>query len=365
MRSSRQPTPSATSGADVAASRRGSTSTGEHSPSGDDAGPSGERGEGEGPYSEDGPDAGRQAERPQAIPARGWKQVLRRTKDEAKRDNLALLAAGVAFYALLSLVPALVALVSVYGLAADPTDIQRQVSDVLSAAPAEVRELVGEQLTSITEGSESSLGATAVIGIILALWSASSGMKHLMSAVNVAYDEEESRGFLALRGTALGLTLGAVVFFLVAVATIAAAPALVADTALGTPARVAVSILRWPVLGAGLMFGLAVLYRYGPDRDQPKWAWTGPGTIVATVAWLVASIAFSVYTANFGSYGETYGSLGAVVVLMLWLMISAAAVILGAEINAESERQTAEDTTAGAEQPMGARNAYAADTLGS
>lgn len=307
---------------------------------------------------------GRAAEKPQAIPAPGWKDILKRTKDEAKQDNVALLAAGVAFFALLSLVPALVALISVYGLVADPADIDRQVSDALAAAPAEARELVQKQLKSITDSSEGGLGTTAVIGILLALWSASSGMKHLISAINAAYDEDETRGFLKLRGTALLFTVGAIVFVVVAAGVITALPSVLADTSMGDAARITMSILRWPLLGVGLMAGLAALYRYGPDRAEPKWTWTAPGTIVAVVLWLVASIAFSIYTANFGSYGETYGSLGAVVVLMLWLMISAAAVIIGAEINGEAERQTARDSTEGGDEPMGQRDAYVADTLG-
>lgn len=307
---------------------------------------------------------GRSSEKPQAIPGRGWKDILIRTKREAKRDNVALLAAGVAFYALLSLVPGLAALISVYGLVADPADIDRQVSDALSAAPVEARELVQKQLESITDSSEGGLGTTAVIGILLALWSASSGMKHLISAINTAYDEGETRGFLKLRGTALLFTVAAIVFVVVAAGVITALPSVLADTSMGDAARITMSILRWPLLGVGLMAGLAALYRYGPDRDEPKWTWTAPGTIVAVVLWLVASIAFSTYTAEFESYGETYGSLGAVVVLMLWLMISAAAVIIGAEINGEAERQTARDSTEGGDEPMGQRDAYVADTLG-
>lgn len=309
----------------------------------------------------DGP--GRAAEKPHQIPAKGWKEVLLRVKDEAKRDNVALLAAGVAFYALLSLVPALIALVSIYGLVADPDDVDRQVSDALSAAPTEVQELVGQQLGSITESSGGGLGVALVGGVLVALWSASSGMKHLMSAINVAYDEEETRGFVALRGRALLLTVGAILFVIVAVGLITALPALLDGTGLGSAAKTTMSILRWPLLAIGLMIGLGVLYRYGPDRADARWAWQAPGTIFATIAWVVASIGFSVYTANFGSYGETYGSLGAVVVLMLWLMISCAVVILGAEINAEAEHQTAEDTTTGRRRPLGERGAVVADNV--
>lgn len=314
--------------------------------------------------SEEGDARGREADAPHEVSARGWKDIVVRTGHQAKADNVALMAAGVAFFALLALVPALLAIVSVYGLVSDPAEVSSQIDDALSAAPSEVQDLVGAQLTSVTEQSSGGLGLGLALGVVLALWSASGGMKHLMTAINEAYDEEETRGFVALRGTALLLTLGAIAFVIVAVGIITVVPALLEDTALGSAARVLVSLLRWPLLGAGLVAGLAVLYRYGPDRDEPRWTWTAPGTLVAVVLWLVASIGFSIYTSNFGSYGETYGSLGAVVVLMLWLMISAATVIIGAEINAEAEHQTRSDTTEGAPRPMGTRDAQVADTVG-
>ncbi len=233
-----------------------------------------------------------------------------------ERDNVVLMSAGVAFFALLALVPALVALVSIYGLVADPAEVGQQIDAALAAAPSEVQDLVSEQLTSVTEQSAGGLGIGVVVGVALALWSASSGMKHLMTAINEAYDEEEGRGFVALRGTALLLTVGAIVFIVVAVGVITAVPALLDDTAIASAVKVAVSVLRWPLLGLGLVVGLAVLHRYGPDRDEPQWTWIAPGTVVAVLLWLVASIAFSSYTTNFASYNETYGSLGAVVILM-------------------------------------------------
>jgi membrane protein len=283
----------------------------------------------------------RTAERPRGIPARGWKDVLGRVKADIKEDDVALLAAGVAFYALLSLVPALVALVSVYGLVANPADIQRNVSDVLAAAPTEVRDLVESQLSSIVEGSRSGLRVGAVVGLAVALWSASSGVKNLMSAVNRAYHEHEGRGFLKLRGTALALTLalvvggGAVLFALAVLPT-----TLASDGGVGI-ARDVLMIVRWPLAAVAIIAGLAVLYRVGPDRDAAHSHWASPGAIAATVVWLLASVGFSVYTANFGRYNETYGALGAIVVVMLWLWIGAFAVIAGAALNAEVERQTA------------------------
>ena len=290
-------------------------------------------------------------------------EVAKRVKAEAKEDNLVLLSAGVAFYALLSLVPAIVALVSLYGLVADPDEIERQVGDALAAAPTEVRDLVTQQMSSVAEQSGRGLGLTALVGILLALWSASSGMKHLMTAVNVAYDEEETRGYVALRARSLLLTVGAILFVAVAVGVIAAVPALLEDTSLGGPAQTIIGILRFPLLGVGLIVGLSVLYRMAPDRDEPRWSWTAPGTLVATVMWLVGSLLFSLYTSTMGSYAETYGALGAIVVLMLWLMISAAAVVIGAEINAEAEKETVRDSTEGADRPLGRRDAVAADTV--
>jgi membrane protein len=290
--------------------------------------------------------------------------VAVRTVADLKRDNVTLLSAGVAFYSLLALVPALVALVSIYGLVADPTDVERQVSDLLGAAPREVRELIQSQLQSIVDGSSGSIGLATIGGIAIALWSASSGMKNLMTAINVAYEEEETRRFLKLRGISLLLTLGTIVFLVAAFSVVALLPSLVAGTDLAGPARVLIGVLRWPVLAAAFAIGLGVVYRYAPNRDNARWQWVSIGALVATALWIAGSLLFSLYAANFGRYNETYGSLGAIVVVMLWLFLSAFVVILGAEINSETERQTREDTTEGPAKPMGRRGAYAADTVG-
>ena len=307
---------------------------------------------------------GRHADTPGQIPGRGWKDVLMRVKAEAKDDGVSLMSAGVAFYALLALAPALVALVSMYGLVAEPSDVGDQITSTLAAAPQEVRELVEAQLSSIVESSGGGAVLGVLVGILLALWSASSGVGHLIEAINRAYDEKETRGFVRRKAIALGFTVGAIAFLVAAFTLVTVLPALLAKTSLGGPARVVFGVLRWIVLLGGMVVGLAVLYRYAPDRDEPRWRWVSPGALVAAVLWIVASIVFSIYTANFGKYNETYGSLGAVVVLLLWLFLTALVVILGAEINSELERQTAEDTTEGSEEPMGRRGAYAADTVG-
>lgn len=311
-----------------------------------------------------GDERGRHAKSPSEIPGPGWKDVLARTRAEVKHDKATLLAAGVAYYSLLALVPAMVALVSIYGLISDPSSVDRQVGDWLGAAPREVRDLLSSQLKSITNSAGTAAGIGAAIGIIVALWSASSGMAHLMEAINVAYDEDETRSVVRRRGLALAFTVGAIAFVLVAIGVITVLPAMLAHTGIGAPGRVIAGIARWIVLLFGMMVALAVLYRYAPDRDEPRWAWTSPGAIAATLLWLVASAALAIYTGNFGKYNETYGSLGAVVVLMLWLFITALAVVLGAELNAEVERQTVEDSTAGRPQQLGQRDATAADTVG-
>jgi membrane protein len=310
------------------------------------------------------PKRGRFAGRPSAIPIRGWRDIAIRAKREIKQDYVSLLAAGVAFFALLALVPGLVTLVSLYGLVADPADIQRNVDDVLAAAPREVRDLVQSQLSSIVDSSSPGLRFGAIAGLVVALWSASSGMKHLIAAVNRAYDEEETRGFIRLRGLSLMLTIGAALALLVALYALVIAPNSLSDEGSSNVLRTTLLVVRWPLLAIGAMVGLAIIYRYAPNRDEPRWRWVSPGAVIATLVWLAASVGFTIYSANFGRYNETYGALGAIVVVMLWLYISTFATIAGAELNAELERQTALDTTTGRPEPMGEREAYAADTLG-
>lgn len=285
-------------------------------------------------------------------------------KLESKRDNVSLLAAGVAFYSLLALVPAMIAGLSIYGLVADPEEVEGQVVDALRAAPTEVRDLVASQLRSIAESSGGAALIATIVGIAVALWSASSGLGKLVTAINVAYDEHETRGFVRRKVMALGFTLGAIVFLSVAFTVIALLPPILADTGLGPAGRIIAGSVRWVILLGGMMLALAVLYRYAPNRANARWRWVTPGAIIAALMWIAGSIGFSIYTANFGKYNETYGTLAAVVVVMLWLFLTALSVILGAEVNAELERQTLRDTTVGAPKPLGERRAYAADTVG-
>ena len=307
---------------------------------------------------------GRMAETPREIPAAGWRDVLWRVKDEMSKDNLSLVAAGVAFYALLAIFPALAAIVSIYGLVADPQTVEQQLAATSEVLPADARSIIEEQLTRVTSGASAALSLGAIFSLLLALWSANKGTQSLITALNIVYDEEEKRGFVRLTLVSLALTLGVILFVIVGLAAIAALPALLGNLGLPEDIQRLASWLRWPILGIGFVIGLAIFYRFAPSRDEPRWRWVSWGAVLATVLWLIGSALFSWYVSNFGSYNETYGSIGAVVVLMMWFWLSALIVLLGAELNAEMEHQTERDTTRGHGQPIGERGAYVADTVG-
>ncbi|MDP8987624.1 MAG: YihY/virulence factor BrkB family protein [Actinomycetota bacterium] len=277
-----------------------------------------------------------------------------------KADNVSVLAGGVAFYLMLSLFPFAIAALSVYGLAADPDDVTELVQQIQGTVPDSVVRLLEDQLSAIAESSRGSLTFGLVGSVLFALWSASKGAGALIKATNVAFDERETRGFLRLRALALGLTLAFLVVIVLSVALIAVVPRLLAET----PFVTAFSLLRWPALAVVAITGLAALYRYAPDRDEPRWQWVSLGAVLATVLWLAGSSLFSLYADNFGNFNETYGSLSAVIVLLLWLSLTAFVILLGAEINAETEHQTVRDSTEGPEQPLGERGAHPADTVG-
>lgn len=300
---------------------------------------------------------------PTQIPPRGWWQVLRRAFGESKADNVPMLAGGVAFFGFLALFPSLIAAITLYGLVADPATVAQQVDSFAAALPREAQPIIRDQLGAVTSASRGSLGVGLVLSLLAALWSASSGTSNLVQAVNIAYDEEETRGFLKLRGTALALTLGAIVFVLLALVLVALVPLVLDMLQLGTVGTVIAQVVRWGALLAVVVVGLAVVYRFAPDRADPRFRWTSTGALVAAVLWIAGSIGFSLYVNNFGSYNKTYGALAGVIVLMLWLFLTSYVVLLGAEINAEAERQTINDTTTGRPKPLGERDASAADQL--
>jgi membrane protein len=300
------------------------------------------------------------ADKPTEIPGKGWWQILRRGMKEFTADQMPLMAAGVAFYAFLALVPTLIAATLVYGLVTGPAEAKQQVQSLTSVLPKDAASLVGNQMLDLATAKSSGLGIGLVISLALALWSASGATGNLITAVNVAYDEKDQRNFVKKRGLALFLTAGAIIVFVVTASLVAVFPAVANALNIGGFFRVGLEGLRWVVLLVVLMAALAVLYRLAPDRDDPKFKWTSVGAIAAVVIWVVASIAFSIYV-SFGSYSKTYGALAGIVILLMWLWLSLVAVLLGAEINAEMEKQTVKDTTTGPDKPLGERDAVKAD----
>jgi membrane protein len=304
---------------------------------------------------------GGQADKPTEVPAKGWVQIAKRGWAEAKVDNVPLLAAGMAYYTFLAIFPALIAAVLLYGLFADPATINQQVGNLGPALPGPVKDLITQQLTMASGSGKAGFGA--IVAILLALFSASGGMGNLMTAINTAYDEEETRGFVKKRAIALALTLGAIVFLLVVVALVAVLPAVLGVLGTSTAVTILVQVVRWLLIVVVISAALAVLYRVAPDRDAPKMRWVSVGAGIATVLWIIASVGFSLYVSHFSSYAKTYGALAGIVILLLWLFITSYAILLGAEINAESEQQTIADTTKGPTEPVGRRDAVKADSV--
>ncbi len=307
---------------------------------------------------------GRTADKPSDIPKRGWKDILLRVKDDLSRDNTSLLAAGAAFYAFLAIPSAITAVVSLYGLIFNSQDVRGQVQAMQGVMPGEAIALISGQLGKLTSHSNETLGLGLIISVLVSLWSTQSGTSSMMKALDIAYGEAEKRGFFRFYSTAFALTVATVLFVLVALALIAVLPAIIGLLPLGEFGKAIAAAVRWPVLICMIMAVLAVIYRYAPSREEPRWRWVSWGAVTATALWILSSALFSIYVSRFAHYDKSYGSLGAVVVLLMWLYLSSYSVLLGAELNAEIEHQTARDSTTGREQPMGQRGARMADTLG-
>jgi membrane protein len=306
---------------------------------------------------------GRMADEPQQIPRQGWKDILRRTWQQVKEDNISIVAAGVAFYALLAIFPALGAALSIYGFFADPADVSRQLASFAGLLPADAHSLLERQLADLSAQPSAALSFGAVFGVLLALWSASAGVKTMMTALNIVYEEDESRGFIRYNATALAMTFAAIVAGLVAIVGVAILPPVLEALPLPGWLHWILSLVRWPILALVVIAGIAVLYRYAPSREVARWNWVSWGAVAATILWVVASILFSWYAANFANYNKTYGSVGAIIALLMWFYLSAFVVLMGAELNSEMEHQTARDTTRGPREPMGRRGAEMADTV--
>lgn len=307
---------------------------------------------------------GREATRPRDIPAKGWKDIALRVWKSLGEDKLLLIAAGVTFYLLLALFPALGSFIALYGLIADRATVAEHVSLLQGVMPGPAAELLSTQMTRLAGAQSGDLGLSAIIALLVSLWSTNGGVKAIFEGVNIAYDEEEKRSFLRLTLVTLAFTLGAMVLLIALIGALAVLPAVLALVPLGQVTEIVVSLLRWPLILVMIGVALAVLYRFAPSRTPPEWKWVTWGSGLATVLWVAASVAFSVYLESFADFGASYGAMAAPIAFLLWVWISIIVVLLGAEVNAEMEHQTAHDTTVGSEKPMGQRGAEVADTLG-
>jgi membrane protein len=305
---------------------------------------------------------GRDALSPWRMPVAAWIEIAVRTYKEASADNVGLISAGVAFYAFLALLPLLGATVLTYGLVAEPQTVLRHMKSMTTMLPADIANLIGEQLLSVvrTSGGKKGLGLLVALGV--ALFGARNAAGAIITALNIAYEEEEKRGFIKVNLLALAMTAGAVVALVLALLAIASLAALETLLLGSSPLAIAFGkVITYVLLALVASGAAATLYRYGPSRDKARWRWLTPGSALFALAWVILTLGFGFYVANFGNYGATYGSLSAVVVLLTWLYLSGYALLFGAELNSELEHQTARDTTDGPERPLGARGAWAAD----
>lgn len=306
---------------------------------------------------------GNDSDNPTEIPYKGWTQIAWRVWDKIDEHNIWLVAAGVAFFAIMAVFPTLIAIISIYGLVSDPITVETQLNALGGVLPGEVKTLMSDQLTTIVSATRGSLSIGVATSLLFALWTISTGVSYLITALNIVYGQQEGRSFIRLRIVSLKLT-GFIIFgALISLTTIAALPAILAFAGLGNLSETILRYSRWPLLGVGTVFFLAVIYRYAPNRCDSKWRWVSVGSVLATVFWLLASALFSFYVSNFGNYNEIYGSLATPIVMMTWLYLSSFLLLIGATINAETEQQTTQDSTIGRDKPMGERGAYVADTV--
>lgn len=310
------------------------------------------------------PDAfalGRLADSPGEIPWRGWRAVIRRTLWEMLTDRVALVAAGCAFYGTLALFPAMSMLISLYGLAFDPAAIEPQLALLRDLLPPAAYELIAQRLHTLVAKPPGTLSLNLFISTAVALWSSASGVKSIITALNLAYEEKETRPFLKYQLTTLAITVLAIISAAVGIIILVGLPAVFAFLGVPSGQRFWLRVSSFGLLVVGLLVGLSLLYRYGPCRNSPKWHWVTPGSLVATVLWITVSALFSWWVGAFATYDATYGPLGTVVAFMMWLYVTVYAILLGAELNAELELQTVRDSTSGPPKPFGKRGAYVAD----
>lgn len=307
---------------------------------------------------------GRDAANPLEIPGKGWKDICWRVYKCVEEERLGLIAAGVTFYVILGLFPALTALVSVYGLVTDPRSIAEQVTALYGVLPDDVIALIRDQLNSLTNAPRGQLGLGFVISLAAAMWTVNTAMKSVFDGLNVTYREREKRSFVMLNMISFSFALGAVVMAMLYMVAIAIVPLVLSFIGIGALGDLLIRVMRWPILMLMSAFAIAILARYGPSRERARWAWITPGSVFVMLAWVIMSIGFSLYLSNFATYDKTYGTLGALIGVMMWIWLSTYILLVGSAINAEMEHQTAKDTTTKPDMPLGKRGAVMADTVG-
>ncbi len=304
---------------------------------------------------------GRHAEAPSDIPWSGWKAVLRRTFVEMLTDRVSLVAAGCAFYATLALFPAISMLISIYGLLLDPATVEPQLEVLRDLLPPSAWQLISERVHMLVSKPPASLGLHLLFNTGVTLWSSATGTKSIIAALNLAYEEREQRSWVRFQLTSFVITLIAIISAVIGLALLVGLPAMLAVVGVTAYQTTLIRVASFGLLVLAILSGLSLLYRYGPSRQRPRWRWVTPGSVVATVLWMLVSALFSFYVGQFATYDATYGPLGTVVGVMMWFFVTVYAVLLGAELNAELELQTSRDSTDGPPLPMGARGAYVAD----
>ncbi|HKJ79831.1 MAG TPA: YihY/virulence factor BrkB family protein [Prolixibacteraceae bacterium] len=300
---------------------------------------------------------------PAQFKGKAWIEIFKRVATQIKKDNVQIVAAGVAFYFFLALFPAIAAIFSIYGLVVEPAQVSEQMSQIATFLPDQASGLISNILEKTAGKSQETLGWSLVLSILLSLWSSKKAISAVFEGVNIAYNESDDRGFIKKTAITLLFTIGGIILGILSIAFVLGFPAVVDKLNLPMVLEMVFAILRWVILAAIIMFSLALIYKIAPDRDNPKFRWVTWGTVLATVFWLGGSLLFTFYVNNFGNYDKTYGSIAAVIILLLWFFLTGFIILIGAEINSEMEHQTRADTTVGDPEPLGERGAFYADRV--
>ena len=305
----------------------------------------------------------RRATSPLSVTRHGWWRILRRVYGSIQQHHIGMMASSIAFYGLLSLFPAIAALIAIWGMYADPVQVQQQLVNLDQFIPNEAASIIEQQAEVVSASAGRGLNLTAIGSLIFTLYSASKSVQSFTEGLNIIYGEKEQRHFLVQIMINFALTLGMILLAIIMLFSVAILPVVMNLFPFADTLTTSLYYLRWLIMLGIITLGIAVLYRFGPNRSAPRWEWLSIGTITSTFLWILGSLGFSLYVSHFGSYNSTYGSIGAVVVLLMWFWLSAYIILLGASINCELERTTAQDSTTGHSKPLGQRNAYATDTV--